>query len=67
LASLLVRKCDEEGRVLTSHARIAAHLGTAREVVTRQLRRLEARGLLETTRGEIRILDPVALAARSDE
>ena len=36
-------------------------------VVTRQLRRLEARGLLETTRGEIRVLDPVALAAHSEQ
>ncbi|HEX9620661.1 MAG TPA: Crp/Fnr family transcriptional regulator [Polyangiaceae bacterium] len=66
LASFLTRKCNEQGVVTTSHAKIAANLGTAREVVTRHLRQLESRGLIETSRGEIRIFDPVVLAARAE-
>ena len=64
LASFLCRRCDADGVVRASHARIAAHLGTAREVVTRYLRGFEARGLLTTARGRITVSDPVALAAR---
>lgn len=67
LASFLVRKCDENGVVRSSHAKIAAQLGTAREVVTRHLRQLEALGLLKTARGLILIADAVALSARSEE
>jgi CRP/FNR family transcriptional regulator len=66
LASFLTRRCNEHGVVTASHAKIAANLGTAREVVTRHLRQLESRGLLKTSRGEIHVFDPVALAARAD-
>jgi CRP/FNR family transcriptional regulator, anaerobic regulatory protein len=63
LASFLCRRCDGHGLVRLGHAQIAAHLGTAREVVTRHLRRFEQRGWLTTARGRITVTDPVALAA----
>jgi CRP/FNR family transcriptional regulator len=66
LSSYLARKCDEGGVVRVSHAKLADHLGTAREVITRNLRRLEQRGLLKTSRGAITILDAVALADAAD-
>lgn len=53
----------EEGRinhsqVLTiTHERIASHLGTAREVVTRMLKYLQSEGLIALSRGEIRIMN----------
>jgi CRP/FNR family transcriptional regulator len=65
LASFLSRRCDAHGVVRASHARIAAHLGTVREVVTRHLRAFEARGLLTTARGRVTVSDPIALAARA--
>ncbi len=39
------------------HARLAQELGSAREVVTRTLRRLEAEGLIRQLPGGIRVLD----------
>lgn len=40
-----------------SHSKIANELGTAREVVTRVLKKLETDGKVEQTSGEIRIVD----------
>lgn len=44
--------------VYSTHAEIAAKLGTSREVVTRKLRDLENEGLIKTTRGKIIYLAP---------
>ena len=44
-----------------THERIAAHLGTAREVVTRMLRYFQSEGLVKLTRGTIDIIDPQGL------
>lgn len=40
-----------------THEQIAAHLGTAREVVTRMLRYFQSEGLVELNRGTIKIID----------
>ncbi len=40
-----------------THERIANHMGTAREVVTRMLRYFQAEGIVKLTRGEIQLLD----------
>ena len=48
--------------VSTTHQLIAAEVGTAREVVSRHLKQLADRGLIQPERGTIRILDPDALA-----
>jgi CRP/FNR family transcriptional regulator, anaerobic regulatory protein len=63
---------DAERRdALTSitHQDIAVELGTAREVVSRHLKRFEARGWIRLGRGAIEILDTAALAreVRCDE
>lgn len=52
-----------DGAVATTHQTIASDLGTAREVVTRVLRRFERDGLIRAERGAIRILDASALQA----
>lgn len=57
VARLLLRRADADGVVATSQARLASHLGTAREVVFRALRSLSARGLVSTGRGSIHVLD----------
>jgi CRP/FNR family transcriptional regulator len=61
LAVLLLDDCDDEGVVAMSQARLAAHLGTAREVVFRALRSLAAQNLVTTSRGQVRIVDRAAL------
>lgn len=52
-----------------THERIAAHLGSAREVVTRMLRYFQGEGLVELARGTVRLADLDglrALVARGD-
>ena len=61
VARYLTRRVDADGLVRMNQIGIASELGTAREVVYRALRSLAARGLVETGRARITILDPVAL------
>lgn len=42
----------------TTHQDLAVELGTAREVVSRHLKRFESRGLLHLGRGQIEVLEP---------
>lgn len=44
-----------------THQSLAVELGTAREVISRQIKGLTARGLVRTSRGHIEILDRPAL------
>jgi CRP/FNR family transcriptional regulator len=62
LAAFLLAQETGQGVVRMSQARLAAHLGTAREVVFRSLRSMAARGVVATARGEVRLLDRAALA-----
>ncbi len=64
VAALLIRRADGSGCVQMTQARIAADLGTAREVVFRALRTFESEGLITTLRGRVRLLRRDALAAR---
>lgn len=63
LANALLGK----GPVLrTTHQRLAAEVGTAREMVSRLLKRFEERGYVALTRERIEILDAHALQTISD-
>ena len=64
LASFLVRKANTNGEVFIHHHEIATHLGTAREVVSRLLARFRNHGLIETSRGCIRINSVKELASK---
>ena len=59
LASFLLAERDLEGssRLELTHERIASHLGTAREVVTRMLRYFQSEGLVRLSRGAVEIAD----------
>jgi hypothetical protein len=57
LRSFLLRSADAEHRIKETHEAIARYLGTAREVVTRNLRTFANAGLVALTRGCITILD----------
>jgi CRP/FNR family transcriptional regulator, anaerobic regulatory protein len=56
---LLDHACD--GRVVSTHQALAADLGTAREVVSRQLKEFERRGLVLLSRGVIELADTARL------
>ena len=49
-----------------THEKIANHMGTAREVVTRMLRYFQSEGLVKLTRGAIEIIDEAGLEALQD-
>jgi CRP/FNR family transcriptional regulator len=50
-----------------THQELAAELGSAREVVSRQLKSFEKQGLVALSRGRIDIVDRVRLARLADE
>jgi CRP/FNR family transcriptional regulator len=61
LAKFLLKHCDELNSLSSTHQNIATELGTAREVISRQLKELELKGFISTGRGSIKINDADAL------
>lgn len=61
LAEKLVQQCGPEGDVLRTHAQLATELGTAREVVSRQLQEFHRRGWVTVSRGKVHVDDAKAL------
>lgn len=66
LARHLLALAGPADEVLATHQELAVELGTVREVISRQLKTLEKRGLVELTRGSIQVLDRAALARLED-
>ena len=68
LAAFLLEEArlDDTAILKITHEKIAAHMGTAREVVTRMLRYFQSEGMVILTRGAIEITDEKKLAALSD-
>ncbi len=65
LATFLIEESGIEGSdtLQVTHERIAHHLGTAREVVTRMLKYFQSEGIVRLSRGEIEILSRKRLSA----
>ena len=63
LAGFLLEESRIEGTnaLKITHEKIASHMGTAREVVTRMLRYFQSDGMVRLTRGTVEITDPKAL------
>ena len=63
LASFLLEESVLEGSpsLKITHEKIANHMGTAREVVTRMLRYFQSEGMVKLTRGTVEIMDEAAL------
>ena len=59
LAGFLLEEAQLEGSdtLYITHEKIASHLGTAREVITRMLRYFQSEGAVKLTRGAIAITD----------
>ena len=68
LAAFLLEESALSGDscVRLTHEKTAAHLGTAREVVTRMLRYLQGENLVRLARGEVQILHPENLRALAE-
>ena len=59
LAKFLLEEAavEDTNSLRITHERIANHMGTAREVVTRMLRYFQSEGMVKLTRGTVDILD----------
>ena len=68
LAKFLLEEIALEGTnsLKITHERIANHLGTAREVVTRMLRYFQSEGMVKLTRGSVDITDEKKLRKLDD-
>ena len=69
LAKFLVEECQLEGTAALkiTHEKIANHMGTAREVVTRMLRYFQSEGTVRLTRGTVEITAMKRLERLSEE
>ncbi len=65
VASLLTGRGLREDPIRITHQEIAAELGSSREVVSRILEDFSAQGMVEVSRGSIKILEREALQTRS--
>ena len=68
LAAFLLEECNVEGTnsLKITHEKIANHMGTAREVVTRMLRYFQSEGMVKLTRGAVEIVDEAKLTASKE-
>ena len=68
LAAFLTEECVLEGtgELKITHEKIAAHLGTAREVVTRMLKYFQTEGLVRLSRGTVEVVDSEGLRRISE-
>jgi CRP/FNR family transcriptional regulator len=61
LAQRLLDLAGERGQIGITHQELAAELGSAREVISRQLHEFQRRGWIVTARGTIEIVQPAQL------
>lgn len=57
LADKLIHLAGTDDVVATTHQQLSVELGTAREVVSRQLQEFQRRGWIEQSRGKVRLVD----------
>jgi CRP/FNR family transcriptional regulator len=65
VASLLAERGRKSELVHMTHQEIASELGSSREVISRILEDFSAQGMVEVSRGIIKILDRESLQSRS--
>jgi len=61
LAHLLLTRADASGIVVATHQDLAIELGSAREVISRQIKDFERRGWVTAARGQVVVTDRAAL------
>lgn len=65
LASFLVARSGSENPMQITHQEIASELGSAREVISRLLEDFSGKGLIESRRGVIEVVDAPGLQRRT--
>ena len=63
LAQKLVELSGDGSDIHTTHQKMSAELGTAREVISRQLQEFQRRGWISQSRGTIKLTNKTSLAA----
>jgi CRP/FNR family transcriptional regulator len=66
VAQKLLELSGEDSTLHLTHQQLAVELGTAREVISRQLKEFERRNWLTLSRGVIELRDPVAIKRLAD-
>ncbi|MGJ8589745.1 MAG: Crp/Fnr family transcriptional regulator [Yoonia sp.] len=66
LADKLLSLSDGQDVIATTHQKLSVELGTAREVISRQLQEFQRRGWIEQARGSVTILDRARLERLAD-
>lgn len=66
LAERLIALCGGGNEIAVTHQKLAVELGTAREVISRQLVEFQKRGWLELSRGKITLNDKASLRKLSN-
>lgn len=66
LAERLIVLSKGSREIAATHQKLAIELGTAREVISRQLIEFQRRGWIELSRGQIRLIDVAALKNLAD-
>jgi CRP/FNR family transcriptional regulator len=61
LAERLIALAGDASELNITHQQLASELGSAREVISRQVGEFQRRGWVESTRGKIRFLDRPAI------
>ncbi len=61
IANFLVYNSEGDGKVTMTHSEIARHLGTSREVVSREISALKQKGIVRVSRGQLHVLKPEVL------
>lgn len=61
LAEKLISLSGGKDTVATTHQKLSIELGSAREVISRQLQEFQRRGWIEQARGRVKIIDRVQL------
>jgi CRP/FNR family transcriptional regulator, anaerobic regulatory protein len=67
LAQKLLQLADPDSNLQATHQSLAQELGTAREVVSRQLQEFQRRGWVELGRGVVKITAPAGLRRIAEE
>jgi CRP/FNR family transcriptional regulator len=67
LAKYLAEQSGERIELQLTHQQLAIELGSAREVVSRQLKQFEQQGWIELGRGSIKVIDLVALRRLAEQ
>ena len=66
LADKLIHLSNDQDVVLTTHQKLSVELGTAREVISRQLQEFQRRGWIEQARGRVKLIDRTQLNRLAD-